>query len=176
MGVAEAGSSSAGRQRQADMRLVRCGAFPMGSDKHYPEEAPVHRVTVDGLRMDPTPVTNRQFREFVEAAGYVTFAGDAPKPRCIPENPRGRDRGRQLRPLPAADQDSSQGCQGRLVSMRAKLLPSLPAGGASCTAGRHVNERCWLQVRHQRRRRTMSSRCCTSAFEHPTGGLFHERQ
>ena len=54
------------------------GTFGMGSDKHYPEEAPAHRVTVDGFWMDPTPVTNRQFREFVDATGYVTFAEIAP--------------------------------------------------------------------------------------------------
>jgi sulfatase modifying factor 1 len=46
----------------------------MGSDAHYPEEAPIHRVIVDGFWMDPTPVTNRQFREFVEATNYITFA------------------------------------------------------------------------------------------------------
>ena len=44
------------------------GTFRMGSDKHYPEEAPAHRVTVDGFWMDRYPVTNRQFREFVK--GY----------------------------------------------------------------------------------------------------------
>ena len=38
------------------------GTFRMGSDQHYPEEAPVHRVTVDGFWIDRTPVTNRQFR------------------------------------------------------------------------------------------------------------------
>ena len=43
------------------------GTFRMGSDRHYPEEAPVHRVTVDGFWMDRTPVTNREFRAFVEA-------------------------------------------------------------------------------------------------------------
>ncbi|RPH56778.1 MAG: hypothetical protein EHM89_14925, partial [Acidobacteria bacterium] len=43
------------------------GTFRMGSDRYYPEEAPVHRVTVDGFWIDPTPVTNRQFREFVNA-------------------------------------------------------------------------------------------------------------
>jgi sulfatase modifying factor 1 len=84
MSLAEAGSSSARRQRQADMRLVPGGTFRMGSDKHYPEEAPVHRVTVDTFRMDRTPVTNRQFREFVEATGYVTFAEIAPDPRDYP--------------------------------------------------------------------------------------------
>ena len=43
------------------------GTFRMGSDKHYPEEAPAHRVTVDGFWMDRYPVTNRQFREFVKS-------------------------------------------------------------------------------------------------------------
>ena len=66
------------------MRLVPGGTFRMGSDKHYPEEAPVHRVTVDGFWMDSTPVTNRRFREFVEATGYVTFAEIAPKPEDYP--------------------------------------------------------------------------------------------
>ena len=45
------------------------GTFRMGSDKHYPEEAPAHRVTVDGFWSDKHPVTNRQFREFVRATG-----------------------------------------------------------------------------------------------------------
>ena len=60
------------------------GTFRMGSDAHYPEESPVHRVTVDGFRIDRTPVTNRQFREFVEATGYVTFAEIAPDPKDYP--------------------------------------------------------------------------------------------
>ena len=34
----------------------------MGSDKHYPEERPVHRVTVDGFWMDRYPVTNDALR------------------------------------------------------------------------------------------------------------------
>jgi hypothetical protein len=55
--------------------------FRMGSNRHYPEEAPVHRVTVDGFWMDRTPVTNREFRAFVEATGYVTFAEIAPDPK-----------------------------------------------------------------------------------------------
>ena len=32
----------------ADMVRIPGGTFRMGSDDHYPEEAPVHRVTVDG--------------------------------------------------------------------------------------------------------------------------------
>jgi len=29
------------------------GTFRMGSNDHYPEEAPVHRVTVDGFWIEP---------------------------------------------------------------------------------------------------------------------------
>jgi formylglycine-generating enzyme required for sulfatase activity len=60
------------------------GTFRMGSDRHYPEEAPVHRVTVDGFWIDRTPVTNRQFRDFVRATGHVTFAEKRPDPRDYP--------------------------------------------------------------------------------------------
>src|SRR5262249_55520757 len=58
--------------------------FRMGSDKHYPEEAPVHRVTVDGFWIDKFPITNRQFKEFVKATGYVTFAEIPPDPKDYP--------------------------------------------------------------------------------------------
>jgi len=60
------------------------GTFRMGSDKHYPEEAPVHRVAVNGFWIDCAPVTNREFRKFVEATGYVTFAEVAPSPKDYP--------------------------------------------------------------------------------------------
>src|SRR6266487_6624633 len=60
------------------------GTFRMGSDKHYPEEAPVHSVTVDEFWMDRTPVTNREFRKFVRSTGHVTFAEIAPDPKDYP--------------------------------------------------------------------------------------------
>ena len=47
------------------MVRVAGGIFLMGSDRHYPEERPVHQVRVDGFWIDRTPVTNRQFRNFV---------------------------------------------------------------------------------------------------------------
>jgi sulfatase modifying factor 1 len=50
------------------------GAFLMGSNDHYPEEAPAHSVTVSGFWMDAHAVTNAEFRRFVEATGYVTLA------------------------------------------------------------------------------------------------------
>ena len=61
----------------------------MGSDHHYPEEAPAHTVTVDGFWMDRYTVTNRQFRDFIDATGYVTLAerpaNPATYPGAIPE-------------------------------------------------------------------------------------------
>ncbi|HSX63377.1 MAG TPA: formylglycine-generating enzyme family protein [Pseudoxanthomonas sp.] len=60
------------------MVWVPAGEYRMGSDHHYPEEAPAHPVEVDGFWMDATPVTNAQFREFVEATGHVTFCEVAP--------------------------------------------------------------------------------------------------
>src|SRR5476649_1346401 len=47
------------------MLLIPGGTFRMGSNRHYPEEAPVHRVNVDSFLIDPTPVTNHQFKDFV---------------------------------------------------------------------------------------------------------------
>ncbi|GJD99856.1 Formylglycine-generating enzyme [Methylobacterium isbiliense] len=61
-----------------DMALVPAGMFRMGSDRHYPEEAPAHRVGVDGFWIDRTPVTNAQFRAFVRATGHVTVAERKP--------------------------------------------------------------------------------------------------
>jgi formylglycine-generating enzyme required for sulfatase activity len=66
------------------MLYIPGGTFRMGSDRHYPEEAPAHQVGVDGFWMDRTPVTNRAFREFVKATGYVTFAETAPDPKDYP--------------------------------------------------------------------------------------------
>jgi len=57
------------------------GAFLMGSDRFYPEEAPVRRVQVDGFRIDETPVSNRDFARFVDATGHVTLAEIAPDPK-----------------------------------------------------------------------------------------------
>lgn len=50
------------------------GAFRMGSDNHYAEERPAHKVSVGPFRIDATPVTNAAFARFVEATGYITAA------------------------------------------------------------------------------------------------------
>ena len=41
-----------------NMLFIEGGSFMMGSDKFYPEEKPVHKVTVDGFWIDKYPVTN----------------------------------------------------------------------------------------------------------------------
>ncbi len=66
------------------MRLIEGGAFAMGSDSYYPEEAPVRRVRVDSFWIDEAPVTNRDFARFVAATGHVTFAEIAPDPADYP--------------------------------------------------------------------------------------------
>ena len=66
------------------MVWVPGGTFQMGSDKHYSEERPVHRVTVDGFWIDRGPVTNSRFARFVEATGHVSFAEVPPDPAAYP--------------------------------------------------------------------------------------------
>ena len=72
------------RAESADMVWIAGGTFRMGSERHYPEEAPVHRVTVDGFFIDRMPVTNRDFRKFVNATGHVTLAEIKPKAEDYP--------------------------------------------------------------------------------------------
>ncbi|MBZ5740629.1 formylglycine-generating enzyme family protein [Nocardioides mangrovi] len=63
------------------------GTFTMGSDQHYPEEAPSHRVRVDAFSIDATQVTNADFAAFVEATGYVTVAERELDPVDFPDAP-----------------------------------------------------------------------------------------
>jgi formylglycine-generating enzyme required for sulfatase activity len=63
------------------------GEFRLGSDAHYPEEAPAHRVLIDAFAIDLVPVTNARFAAFVEAAGYVTVAERPLDPADFPGAP-----------------------------------------------------------------------------------------
>src|SRR6516165_11539490 len=58
--------------------------FRMGSDRHYPEEAPARQVAVGDFWIDRTPVTNRQFRKFVNETGHVTVAELPPDAKDYP--------------------------------------------------------------------------------------------
>jgi sulfatase modifying factor 1 len=71
-------------QRPENMVWVPGGTFLMGSDGFYPEERPVHHVSVSGFWMDEHAVTAAEFRRFVKATGYMTVAERAPDPAQYP--------------------------------------------------------------------------------------------
>jgi sulfatase modifying factor 1 len=60
------------------------GAYLMGSDTHYPEEKPAHKVSVPGFWMNRHTVTNREFARFIEATGHVTAAEKPADPAQYP--------------------------------------------------------------------------------------------
>ncbi|MEM9215156.1 MAG: formylglycine-generating enzyme family protein [Cyanobacteria bacterium P01_F01_bin.150] len=69
-----------------DMVWIPGSTFEMGSDiRTYPEEGPIHTVTVSGFWMDKYPVTNKQFQKFVKETGYVTFAEKPPNAEDYPD-------------------------------------------------------------------------------------------
>lgn len=70
-----------------DVVRIGGGEFMMGSNVHYPEEAPSHRVHVDSFGIDRYEVTNRQFAAFVKATGYVTVAERPLDPLDFPGAP-----------------------------------------------------------------------------------------
>jgi len=67
------------------MQYVEAGTFVMGSEDFYPEERPVHAVSVDGFWIDEHPVTAGEFRRFVRATGYVTLAESPLDPDLYPD-------------------------------------------------------------------------------------------
>jgi formylglycine-generating enzyme required for sulfatase activity len=67
-----------------EMVWIESGVFHMGSDDHYPEEAPVHLAAVDGFWIDRTPVTTGEFARFVAATGHVTTAERVPAAEEVP--------------------------------------------------------------------------------------------
>jgi len=84
MVLAEAETEQHSQDVTGAMVFIPGGTFRMGSDHHYAEEAPSHRVSVDGFWIDRTPVTNRQFKAFVKATGHVTTAQVPPAPEDYP--------------------------------------------------------------------------------------------
>jgi sulfatase modifying factor 1 len=68
MAVAENGRAA------GEMIRIPSGTFLMGSDRHYPEERPAHRVEVRAFWIDKHTVTNAEFAKFVAATDYVTVA------------------------------------------------------------------------------------------------------
>ncbi len=68
------------------MHVPAC-TFRMGSDLHYPEEAPRHFARVDAFAIDACEVTNEQFAAFVAQTGYVTIAERPLDPAEYPDVP-----------------------------------------------------------------------------------------
>ena len=54
------------------------GTFWKGSDRHYPEGEPIHRVTVNSFWIDGAPVMNWEFRRPIVATRYIAVAEKVP--------------------------------------------------------------------------------------------------
>lgn len=67
------------------MNWLPGAVFYMGSNDHYPEEAPVHPVAVEGFWIDIHPVTNADFGRFVAETGHVTLAERPPRAEDYPD-------------------------------------------------------------------------------------------
>ena len=132
----------------------------MGSDKHYPEEAPAHRVAVGGFWMDAHTVTNKEFRRFVDATGYVTLAE---KPANADDYPGAKPE--LLAPSSvmfrkaAARRRYAQSLQ--LVDLRRgrRLAPSARPAAARCK-GSGIIRSCTSRTRTPRRTRSGPARSC----------------
>jgi len=66
------------------MKRIEGGTFWMGSERFYPEEAPMRRVRVGSFLIDKAPVTNVQFSRFISETGYVTMAEVPASPADYP--------------------------------------------------------------------------------------------
>jgi formylglycine-generating enzyme required for sulfatase activity len=53
-----------------EMIYIPAGGFLMGSDKGLSNEAPPHTVHVDAFYIDRYPVTNEEYKRFVDDTGY----------------------------------------------------------------------------------------------------------
>jgi formylglycine-generating enzyme len=76
--------AASGRNGRKGMTFIPGGTFAMGSNRHYPEEAPVREATAESFWMDEHPVTNLDYLRFVKATGHVTLAEEAPDPARYP--------------------------------------------------------------------------------------------
>ena len=76
--------SAPSRPPAENMVWIPGGTFLMGSDRHYPEEAPAHKVKVGGFWIGAYAVTNAEFARFVDATGYVTVAERPANPADYP--------------------------------------------------------------------------------------------
>src|ERR1043165_2907249 len=96
-----------------NMVWIPGGTFLMGSDRHYPEEAPAHEVTVDGFWIDRFKATNAAFARFVAETGYVTVAEQPPRAEDYPgADPALLVPGSAVFQTPGRDVDGRDGLHG----------------------------------------------------------------
>ena len=76
--------TAAAREAEA---WIPAATFRMGSDVHYPDEAPSRPVAVEGFWLDRFQVTNRQYAAFVAETGYVSVAERPLDPADFPGAP-----------------------------------------------------------------------------------------
>src|SRR5215207_3109025 len=69
------------------MAWIPGGTFQMGSNDHYPEEAPAHWITVSGFWIDTLEIKNEQFGRFVEETAYLSVAEQPLDPADFPGAP-----------------------------------------------------------------------------------------
>lgn len=70
-----------------DLVWIEPQTTTLGSDTHYPEEAPVREVAVDGFWIQRHQVTNAEFAAFVAATDYRTVAERSVDPADYPGAP-----------------------------------------------------------------------------------------
>ena len=69
------------------MIAIPAGDYQVGSDRYYPEEAPIRQVSFDSFQIDHAPVTNAEFLQFVDATGYQTVSERPPDPALYSDLP-----------------------------------------------------------------------------------------
>ena len=69
------------------MVAIPAGDYQVGSNRFYPEEAPVRQVSIVSFEIDQAPVTNAEFQQFVDATGYRTVSERPPDPTLYPDLP-----------------------------------------------------------------------------------------
>ncbi len=67
--------------------FLRGSEGPQDNGETYPEEAPINKVRLDSFFIDKTEVTNTEFKKFVDATNYVTFAERGPSKEDFPNAP-----------------------------------------------------------------------------------------
>lgn len=79
--------TDASRTATTDLVWIPGQSAVLGSDNHYPEEAPSRLVPVSGFWIQPRAVTNTDFTRFVEVTGYRTVAERPLDPADFPGAP-----------------------------------------------------------------------------------------